>query len=253
MEAEKEKEVRGGLSGSTLKIIAMVSMLIDHIGASLIERGILLNNAVGINDLVLGKSWAQWYQIDMILRYIGRIAFPLFCFLLVEGFFHTHDVKKYIGRLAVFSVISEIPFDMAVTGTLFDFSYQNVFFTLTIGVMVMAGLEFWARQEDDRQTIRNVKSILVVAAGMVTASLLRTDYDYFGVLFIAILYILHDQRKKQIIAGSIAVCWEITAPLAFVPVWFYNGKRGLKLKYVFYAFYPLHLLILGLILKFIVL
>ena len=106
---QQEKAV--GLSGSTLKLIAIVTMFIDHLGVVAFETQI-------------SNYMVPYY----IMRLIGRLAFPIFCFLLVEGFFHTRDVKKYALRLLVFAFISEIPFDLAFNRQLFYWRHQNVFF-----------------------------------------------------------------------------------------------------------------------------
>ena len=98
-----------GINSFQLKWIAVITMIIDHTGAVL-------------------------FPDDMVFRYIGRIAFPIFCFLLVEGFFHTRDVRKYMLRLGLFALISEIPYDLAFRDTVLEFEHQNVFFALLLGV-----------------------------------------------------------------------------------------------------------------------
>ena len=132
-----------GISGSTLKMIAIVTMLIDHIGAVVLAR-LLIVQGVNSIDTSSQNAVMQWltqnatlYYTYTAMRMIGRIAFPIFCFLLVEGFLHTHDVKKYALRLGAFALISEIPFDLTFSGKVLDFQYQNVFFTLFIGLLTM--------------------------------------------------------------------------------------------------------------------
>lgn len=126
---------RRGLSGTALKGIACVTMLIDHVGASCLENGFLSAPAAP----------AGLAALDLVLRLIGRLAFPIFCFLLVEGFVHTHDVKKYIGRLLLFGLVSEVPFDLAFFRTPFAPGYQNVYWTLALGVLAMAGLNHFVK------------------------------------------------------------------------------------------------------------
>ena len=128
---------RRTFSGTALKTIACITMLVDHIGASCIEAGIL---TPGLDAGTLSQdalSAYPLYRLDMVLRFTGRLAFPLFCFLLVEGFVHTHDVKKYVRRLFLFALISEVPFDLAFFRTPFDPSAQNVYWTLALGVLAM--------------------------------------------------------------------------------------------------------------------
>lgn len=226
-----------GLTGSTLKWIAIVTMLIDHTGAAVLEK-MLISGKYGevsaANPL---------YQTDMILRGIGRLAFPIFCFLLVEGFLHTKNVWKYAGRLALFALVSEIPFDLAFQGEWLFMGYQNIFFTLLIGLLVMIAFQT-AEEKIAAKPLRILCEALVLLAGYVLADVMRTDYGGLGVVCIMLLYIFRYNRKMQVLAGAAIFMWEITAPLAFLPIYFYNGKRGMKMKYFFYAFYPVHLLIL---------
>ncbi len=227
-----------GISGSTLKLIAIIVMLIDHIGAVLVERMIISGVSFG------GMSIKELYTLDRILRSIGRIGFPLFCFLLVEGFMYTHNRVKYGLRLAVFALLSEIPFDLAFTGKVFSTKYQNVFLTLLIGFMVMATFRLIEEKWKDKRILSSLLMLISFAAGMALAVFLKTDYDYRGIISIVVLYIFRTYRPFQLLSGALTFMWEIPAPAAFLAVACYNGRRGLKLKYVFYVFYPLHLLIL---------
>ena len=137
---------RRTFSGTALKTIACITMLVDHIGASCIEAGIL---TPGLDAGTLSQdalSAYPLYRLDMVLRFTGRLAFPLFCFLLVEGFVHTHNVKGYLGRLVLFGLLSEVPFDLAFFRTPFDPSAQNVYWTLALGVLAMAGLKRFEKE-----------------------------------------------------------------------------------------------------------
>lgn len=229
---------RRGLSGNALKMIAIITMLVDHIGAAVVENGILKLQEIGSFDVIMeSERLMMWWQVDMILRLVGRIAFPIFCFLMVEGFVHTRDVKKYALRLLAFCFISEIPFDLAFWDSWFQPGYQNVYFTLFLGLVAMMGVR--------RYQMSPWKPMLIVAVCAGAAELLRTDYGAFGVFLIVVLYWLRGNKKMQTIMGCIATLWEMTAPLAFIPIWMYNGERGKwNLKYLFYAFYPVHILLL---------
>lgn len=224
-----------GISGSTLKLIAIVTMFIDHLGATVL-RAILQLPSVLANPQ-LRNTWADIYNAS---RDIGRLAFPIFCFLIVEGFLHTRNVKKYAQRLFLFALISEIPFDIALKGHWFYPDKQNVYFTLLIGLLVMAGI-VWITDNGRKNLFL---AILPIAAGMYLAWLIDTDYNYKGVFLIAILYLMRYARLYQCIGGAAAVSWELPAPLAFIPVYLYNGTRGKQIKYFFYWFYPVHLVFL---------
>ena len=117
---DMRKTLKVGLTGNTLKLIAIFTMLIDHIGAAVIEAGILSSNDMARMMAILEtERGMQWYLADIVLRLIGRLAFPIFCFLLVEGFTHTGNEAKYARNLLLFALISEIPFDLAFFGRLF--------------------------------------------------------------------------------------------------------------------------------------
>ncbi len=239
-----------GLTGSHLKWIAIITMLVDHIGYTLLEAGLLprISDAVlaGNSFDFLPTDYHFWYTFDLILRFIGRLAFPIFCFLIVEGFLHTKSIKKYALRLGIFALISEVPFDLAVSDTVFDLSSQNVFFTLFIGLLSLWGLHYF---ENSLPTRLAPLRYLAAITGMLAAQFLQTDYAAFGVLLIVLLYEFRYNRMWQCIAGAILMLFNsYTGPLAFILIFFYNGERGKQLpKYVFYAFYPIHLLILFLL------
>lgn len=252
--AERAESVRKkGISGSTLKLIAIITMLTDHVGAVILMRLLMASGYMEMaasRDVSVVNEWLMenrtLYISYNILRMIGRVAFPIFCFLLVEGFMRTRNAGKYALRLGIFAIISEIPFNLALTSKVMEFSYQNVYFTLLMGLLTMMAFDWIGRLECNYWGKVLLCGIaLIVGAGL--AECLRTDYGAIGVVSIMILYILRNRKAWQIAAGCIAFLWEITAPLAFIPIGFYNGKRGLKLKYFFYVFYPLHLLILYLI------
>lgn len=239
------QEKKFGLSGSTLKWIAVVTMLIDHVGAAVLLRVYRTNcfrlTTEGLRQLVL---------VYRVMRAIGRVAFPIYCFLLVEGFRRTGNALKYALRLFLFALISEIPFDLAFHSQILETEYQNVFFTLFFGLAAMIAADAICRRwlkEEWTLRYRILEMVVVggctaVAAGM--AWLLRTDYSWKGVGCIMIMYLFRRNKTTQIAAGISSFLWENTAFLAFIPIALYNGKRGLKMKYFFYIFYPAHLLVL---------
>ena len=235
-----------GWSGFALKLLAVISMLLDHTGAALIETGALHAYDYGrLSGILETEAGMRWYQIDMLLRFAGRIAFPIFCLLLVEGFLHTRDVRRYARNLLLFALISEVPFDLAFFNTVFYRGAQNVYFTLFFGVLLMMLLK---RFEGSR-----LKQAAVTLAVCVAAQALRTDYGYLGILLIAVIYLFRHDRRRQLTAAGIMAALESigmlgAAALAILPISRYNGERGKwKLKYVFYWFYPVHILVLFLI------
>ncbi len=210
-----EKKRLPELTACNLKWIAAVTMLIDHIGVI-------------------------FYPDIPGFRIVGRIAFPIFAFLIVEGFGHTHDLRKYMLRMLVFACVSEIPFDLAFYDSCFAPGHQNVMFTFFLALILLESME----------RIHSMGWKLLVFAGVLAlASVLRTDYNYFGILLVCLYSNCASYRERwkrvsptllNVLAGSVQK-WGM---LAAVPLYFYGGKEGRKMKYFFYIFYPGHLLAL---------
>lgn len=209
----------------------MVTMLIDHIGAAVLARMIIAGNS-------------ELYDLYSALRMVGRIAFPIFCFLLIEGFHYTKNAKKYAIRLSLFALFSEIPFDLAFSAKILEFESQNVFFTLAIGLITIMVYKKVEEFYIPNPTIKLLLQLAVGLAGGCIAEIFRTDYGMLGVMALVVFYMLRANRLYQILAGCILFIENITALLAFIPVACYNGTRGLKVKWLFYVFYPAHLLLL---------
>ena len=224
---------RVGLSGSTLKIIALVTMFIDHIGAVIVQRTMWMP----------GFDHDFWNSLYWPLRNIGRIAFPIFCFLLVEGFIHTSSVKKYLGRMILFAFLSEIPFNLGISGKIINFDFQNVYWELVMGIAAMICLDVIEKKKLN-YLIQVILRLSVIAVFALGAEALNLDYGMYGIISIVALYVFRQNKVPQLIVGAISFCWERIAPLAFLPIAFYNGKRGRNIKLVFYIFYPAHLLVL---------
>lgn len=207
-------------SSSTIKLIAVFSMLIDHMA------------------MCLHFFWCK-PELYMFMRQIGRLAFPIFCFCIVQGYFHTSDIKKYIFRLFLFALISEVPFDLARGASESSyFGHQNVFFTLCLGLIAVYMI--------DSMSENTAFQIYVIIAACILAFAMKTDYNVFGIIQILIFYYFRDRRNYRI-AGIIIVNTLLgqssgIAALLFTEL--YNGKRGLKLKYTLYAFYPVHFMLL---------
>lgn len=224
-----------GFSGSTFKMLALVTMLIDHVGAVIVQR------MLGMPELAAKQE--LYAYVYMPLRYIGRLAFPLYCFFLVEGFLHTSDVRRYAGRIFLFALISEIPFNLAITGDWINIEYQNVFWELGFAVLALSCLREVERRGGTYavQVLARLLILLVFGFG---AQFLNFDYGMNGIISIAVLYVFRQNKAVQLLAGAVSFFWEPVAPLSFLALAFYNGKRGRKIKYFFYVFYPAHLVLL---------
>lgn len=227
---------RVGYSGTALKMVACITMLVDHIGASCIETAYT----------TLNEAPPMLATLDRTMRLIGRLAFPIYCFLLVEGFLHTHDVRRYLRRLLLFGLLSEVPFDLAFYRTPFYWGHQNVYWTLALGVLAMAVLQKFQDEEGNVDW----KGRLAALGCALIAQLAATDYGAIGVALILALYLTRKSRRQQCIIGAVMMLFELTAPLAFLLVWYYNGERGYCPKWMqraFYLFYPVHLTLLALV------
>lgn len=241
-----------GISGSTLKMIAIITMFIDHVGAVILER-MLMQRMEGV--AIVGPRFimenATLYIADMVLRLIGRLGFPIFCFLLIEGFQHTRNVTKYAVRLLLFAIISELPFDLGFCGKPLHWGYQNVFFTLFIGLLVMIALDYVYKKLENQKVVRIIVYVMVIAIGMVIAEFLKTDYSAIGVLTISVMYLFRHKRMLETGLGCAVLTvlnpMEITSFLMMLPINWYNGERGWNIKWLFYVFYPVHILVLFLI------
>ena len=204
-------------------------MLIDHVGAVLVPGNTMLY---------------------LVFRCIGRLSFPIFVFLLVEGFHHTKDVKKYLLRMGAFALISEIPFDLAFEGKILEFEYQNIFFTLFLGLLCLYFMREVEKRYHQNIIMMNLFNAFLVLTFGVIAFYLKTDYDYRGILLIVAFYLFRGKKlllgaALLFISGYLLGYINILAVLAIVPIAFYNGQKGKSIKYVFYIFYPAHLLVLA--------
>lgn len=257
--------MRIGLNGNQLKLIAVVSMLIDHIAYLFIGLKILTP------ALQSGEELPALFLLYRVLRMIGRLAFPVFGFLLLEGFLHTKSRLRYAIRLGVFALISEIPFDLMNSGArLFvDWSSQNVIITLFLGLLMMEVLERldirkkntldqWQNYSSGIFQLELLAQLFVIFFFCAAAWIVRCDYDYTGIMLIAIFYWFRWDRKQMCIMGFFGMAvieqsleYLPAFALSFVFIFLYNGTRGKwKGKYAGYFIYPVHMAVLALIYAF---
>ncbi|MBR1866074.1 MAG: hypothetical protein IJ801_06170 [Lachnospiraceae bacterium] len=175
----------------------------------------------------------------LALRAIGRLAFPIFCFLIVEGFYHTRSHVNYLSRLCVFALISEIPFDLAFFHTIIYLPYQNVFITLALGLASLFCLE-----EMNTHKLYVIPLVLIWGA----AYLVHCDYGIGGVILIDMFYLAREMPFIRLVLCTLTLYsfgrFELYGVLSMIPITLYNGRRGPNAKMFFYWFYPLHLLAL---------
>lgn len=230
-----------------LHVMAMLFMLCDHLWGTIVP----------------GNDW---------LTCIGRISFPIFAFMIVEGYFRTKSLKKYVWRLLIFAVVSEIPFNLAMGSSIFYPIHQNVLWSFLIAIGLI-----WLNEkakEKSKFWVRICTGIGTVLLGYIVGLLTMVDFYHAGILTVLVFYFCKERKWWCYIAQFLCL-WYINvellggfgyeiplfgqtfffqrqsfALLALIPIWLYRGKQGYHskaLQYVYYAFYPLHLLLLGIL------
>ena len=243
---EKNKSFNLETTSFSLHIMAMIFMLCDHLWGTIVS----------------GNDW---------LTCIGRLAFPIYSFMIVEGYFHTKNLKKYVSRLFLFALISEIPFNLAIGSNFFSPIYQNVLWSFLISI----GLIHWNEKMKTKVIWKRIiVAILSILVGYIVGIITFIDYHYAGIFMTLVFYFFRDKKWWNYLLQLICLwyinfemlggfSYELTilgqthfvarqglAILSLIPIWLYRGKQGYHskvLKYVYYAFYPIHLLILGII------
>lgn len=234
------------LTSFGLHIIAMTLMLIDHLWATMFS--------------------SQWWMTG-----VGRLAFPIFAFMIAEGFHYTHDRKKYLLRMLLFAVISEAPFDLMCDGVFFYPFHQNVMWTFFIAILCMMWIE---KAKSKEMWLRVILTVAAVAAGYLLGLILFVDYFGYGVVTVLLFYFLRGNKWYHYLGqfvGLFLIHWVLFggmeygvtlfgqqfmipnqgfAVFALIFIWLYRGKQGpynKVIRYIYYGFYPVHMLLLGLL------
>lgn len=310
-----------GVSGSTLKIIAILAMILDHIGWTLLDPIVQSDNIFRFRSSIYIKYHEAIPTLQIlseIFHAVGRITFPIMLFLIVEGIKHTKSKAKYIRNMLIFALASEIPFNLAFSEKPLDLvdafpfiRLNNIFFTLALGLIAIvicekimsatnlpkllkfvsfAGvpafaasvsyylihdisksfdvgfnrLAFYAaaavllilcifsmRKNENDKNARLALSLAVVIAAAWVSVLFSCDYTFIGIVALYFMYLLQSQKNKSYFAGCTYLAlneYYLGFSLLALPlVHFYNGKRGVNLKFFFYSIYPLHLIVLWMI------
>lgn len=211
------------MSSFVLKIIAVLSMTIDHIGYALLPK-------------------------IAILRVIGRIAMPIFAFQIAIGFKYTKSREKYILRLLLFAIVSQIPFHLLASINAEQFRL-NIGFTFLLATLILYSIE---------EVKQNDWKALCLISIFTIAFLLNYDYYLYGIALVIIFYYTYDNLKigfPLFYTATLLYCvyrkslLQIYSLFDMIPILMYNGKKGANIKYFFYAFYPIHMIIIYLIFK----
>ena len=239
------------INAFSLKIIALLTMLIDHLGILLFRYD--------VNSTMISESTYN------IMRIIGRVAFPIFCFMIAEGFYHTKNIRKYIIRLSVFALISQIPYTLAMYQKAFAKHNLNIFFTLLFGLFALIVIDSCIRKiqsASSNATLAYATGLLVLIAILYCAEQFHFSYGCYGILLIIVFYLFripekdfeNDAMVLKYTCVQFILVFMLTYALSgdiqfyclisFVFIVMYSRKKGPNLKLFFYLFYPIHLLVL---------
>ncbi len=238
---------RKDISSLTLHLIAMGAMLCDHMWATVVP----------------GNDWLTW---------IGRLAFPIFAFLLVEGYCHTRNFRRYLGRVVLVALLAELPFNLMYTASwIFPF-HQNVLWSFALSLLCLRAID--ELRQKQKPWLAWLLAVLVAVLCILTAQILMMDYYSFGVMTVLVFYLFRGRSWQMRVgqaAGLFVINWYLmgsmrvpiellgfaleipqqgVAVLALLPIWAYAGRQGPHSKpvqFFCYAFYPVHMLILGLL------
>lgn len=230
-----------------LKLFACAVMLIQSIGVIIIEKRMIcleqytqaeLSEALAEDSHLMALAGA-----GSVMQLIGGLAVPIFAFLLVEGFRHTSSFRKYFLTLLLFAVLSEIPFDYAYSQRILDLSEQNALVTMTVSLLMLYFLEML---KEKGEAGYHIVRLFIVLCAVTWVTLLRAQYGFCTVLLTAVFYLFYGKNGWKTFLGALVSLLYVTGPLAFYGIWCYNEKRNDRFpKYVYYIFYPAHLLVLG--------
>lgn len=244
---QRLRRLRIEMSTANLKIYGCITAFFYTLSMTVIQNGLIkvqnytqaeLADAMA-NDphMMLLGTWGSITQL------IGGLSIPVFAFLLVEGFKRTHSLRGYMGRMALFAVISEVPYDFAIYGKAWSFDSQNVMVTYLICLVMLYGLSLFEGQRGGRFWVLR---ILITLASVLWVLLLRGQFGLVTVILVALYYLMYDNKGTRLVIGAAVSITYVTAPLSTYALWKFNGERGERYpKYLYYIIYPAHLLILG--------
>lgn len=233
------------LTGFQLKRIAVVSMIMDHAGAILMD-GALRPYRTGEAILFTGQEpflIRNAFVIKDVCNALGAAAFPIFCFLIAEGVRHTKNRMNYALRMLLFALISELPFNLAHRGTLLYPGLQNVMFTLTIGILTLWGISCVESRLQAKPFIRWISTGLIALLGACLAFAVRSEYVFLGIAAMALFYLFREHRYLKLLGVVPLLVASPFALLALPAILLYGGERGRGNPSFFYVFYPAHFLL----------
>lgn len=237
------------ITADGLKIFAGFIMLVQSIGIIVVEKGMIQLDSytqAELSQALADDSELMFIAgLGSVLQLIGGLAVPVFAFLLVEGFRHTSSYAGYLLAMVIFALLSELPYDWANSSKMVDWSGQNALVTMCICLLMLYFLRMAAQKGS---ILHGMAQWLIVLCAIFWVTICRAEYGLCMVLLVAVFYIFYTRNILKTILGGIISLLYVTGPLAFYAIWFYNEeRRDIVPKYVYYIFYPLHLLVLGIL------
>ena len=256
MAEERENDLGGRksllpkISDNTLKLIGAILMTLYFFSVAVIQNGVLRVNdytPAQLNDLLAADPEAMlWASIASLAEVVGMIPISIFAYLLVQGVVHTSSMRRYALSVLAFALISEVPYDLAVYGQVWNWESQNSLWTVFITLAVL----WLMRYAEGRGIMTYVLSAVAALGGCLWTILFHCKFGWGFVLIASMLYLLRRHRALSLIAGLGASLSYLTPAMGFIFIAFSNGERragdGLLGKYAYYVYYPVILLLMAL-------
>jgi hypothetical protein len=230
-----------------LKLFACVTMLIQNVGIIIVEKGMIgldQYTQASLNEALAADSHLMMLAgVGSVMQLVGGMAVPVFAFLLTEGFRNTSNYRKYLLSVVLFALISEIPYDFAMSGKVLDLSGQNAMLGMAIALMMLYYLKMAGNL---KKGSRWILWIVTLAVALFWSGFLRVQYGLAMLLLVWIFYVFYEKNVLKTVLGIFVSLLYVTGPVSFYGIWCYTGERKDRLpKYAYYVFYPLQLLVLG--------
>lgn len=249
---ERIRDTRNsGLTGAGLRTWAMLFLTVGMVGKGILQNRLLHLGAVSSAQLLeamQGSNTVMMYAtLALVMQALETCAVPMFAFLLVQGAQHTTDLRAYALRVTALAVLSEIPYNLAMSGKMMDLSSRNPVFGLVVCFVILWFYRRFAGKKAGQVLLRAV----VTLAAMAWCSILRVSYGSALVVLFVVLWVCREKPLLRSIAGASAamVCcmfslFFMASPMGFLPIHFYNGEKGAQNRLVNYGAYPVLLMLI---------
>lgn len=245
------------LHASGLRTVGMLILMVGILGRSLIQNRLLgvgqLSTAQLLEVMQTSQEAMMYTALALIIQAMETCAAPIFCFLLVEGFCHTSNFGKYFGRVFALALVTEIPYNLAIYGSVIAMGSRNPVFAMVLGLVVL----YVYRRYEDNKLSNSVIKLVVTLAAVLWGNMLGISGGNCCVVLVAVLWIFREKPIFRNLFGCMAAAsctmfspFFLLSPLGFIAIRFYNGEKGPENRLVNYLAYPLMLLASGLAVKF---